>query len=153
MKLTNLFGKVLLVSVLLSSQVGFARTSTGPAAGLPNTPNEKVVRDVYAAYEKKDWNMLTSLFGEGFTFTSPVDDHIDLKAYKVRCWPNAYNIKKFNIEKLVVDGDDVFVLYNGWNNAGKEFRNTEYFKLKDGKIVEFTCFFGPGISYPNNGGK
>ena len=34
--------------------------------------NEKVVRAVYAAYEKKDWNMLKSLFAEGFTFTSPV---------------------------------------------------------------------------------
>jgi ketosteroid isomerase-like protein len=112
--------------------------------------NEKVVRGVYTAYEKKDWNMLTSLFAPGFTFTSPVDNHIDLKEYKVRCWPNSANIKKFDIEKLVVDGDDVFVLYNGWNNSGKEFRNTEYFKLKDGKIKEFTCFFGPGISFPNN---
>ena len=115
--------------------------------------NEKVVRSVYAAYEKKDWNMLRSQFAEGFTFTSPVDDHIDLKEYKVRCWPNANNIKKFDIEKLVVDGDDVFVLYNGWNISGKQFRNTEYFKLKAGKIKEFTCFFGPGISFPNNTGK
>jgi len=112
--------------------------------------NEKVVRGVYAAYEKKDWNMLKSLFAEGFTFTSPVDDHIDIKEYKVRCWPNAYNIKKFELEKVIVDGDDAFVLYNGWNNNGKKFRNTEYFKLKDGKIKEFTCFFGPGISFPNN---
>jgi len=112
--------------------------------------NEKVVRSVYTAYEKKDWNMLKSLFADGFTFTSPVDDHIDLKEYKVRCWPNSANIKSFNIEKLVVDGDDVFVLYNGWNKSGKKFRNTEYFKLKDGKIKEFTCFFGPGISFPNN---
>lgn len=112
--------------------------------------NEKVVRSVYTAYEKKDWNLLKSLFAEGFTFTSPVDDHIGLKEYKVRCWPNSNNIKKFEIEKLVVDEDDVFVLYNGWNNSGKQFRNTEYFKLKDGKIKEFTCFFGPGISFPNN---
>jgi ketosteroid isomerase-like protein len=112
--------------------------------------NEKVVRNVYAAYEKKDWNLLKSLFAEGFTFTSPVDDHIDIKEYKVRCWPNANNIKKFTLEKVVVDGDDVFVLYNGWNNEGKKFRNTEYFKLKDGKIKEWTCFFGPGISFPNN---
>ena len=112
--------------------------------------NEKIVRAVYTAYEKKDWNMLKSVLAEGFTFTSPVDDHIDIKEYKVRCWPNSNNIKKFDIEKLVVDGDDVFVLYNGWNNSGKKFRNTEYFKLKDGKIKEFTCFFGPGISFPNN---
>src|ERR1700761_8617382 len=46
--------------------------------------NEKIVRTVYAAYEKKDWNMLTSVFADGFNFTSPVDDHIGIKEYKVR---------------------------------------------------------------------
>ena len=112
--------------------------------------NEKIVRTVYTAYEKKDWNMLNSLLAEGFTFSSPNDNHIDLKTYKIRCWPNAYNIKRFDIDKLVVDGDDAFVTYNGWTKDGRVFRNTEYFKLKDGKIKEFACFFGPGVSFPNN---
>lgn len=112
--------------------------------------NEKTVRDVYAAYVKKDWNMLKALFADGFTFTSPMDDHIDIKEYKVRCWPNSANIKKFDIDKLIVVGDDAFVTYTGWTNDGKAFRNTEYFKLKDGKIKEFACYFGPGISFPNN---
>jgi hypothetical protein len=115
--------------------------------------NEEIVRGVYAAYQKKDWNMLTSLFAEGFTFTSPVDDHIDLKAYKVRCWPNSANIKKFEIDKLMVDGDNVFVTYHCWTLNGKVFWNTEYFTLKEGKIKEFVCFFGPGIGFPNNTGK
>lgn len=112
--------------------------------------NEKTVRAVYTAYEKKDWTMLKSLFDDGFTFNSPNDDHIDIKEYKVRCWPNSANIKSFHIDKLVVDGDDAFVLYHGWTLDGKEMENTEYFKLKAGKIKEFTCFFGPGISFPNN---
>jgi len=112
--------------------------------------NEKTVRAVYTAYEKKDWNLLKSLFADGFNFNSPNDDHIDITEYKKRCWPNAYNIKSFQIDKLVVDGDNAFVLYHGWTFDGKEMENTEYFKLKDGKIKEFTCFFGPGISFPNN---
>ena len=112
--------------------------------------NEKVVRTIYAAYEKKDWNMLKSLFAEGFTFSSQGNDRIDLKLYKERCWPNAYNIKRFNIDKLVVDGDDAFVTYHGWTMDGQEMYNTEYFRLADGKIKEFVCFFGPGISFPNN---
>jgi len=112
--------------------------------------NEKIVRAVYTAYEKKDWNMLKSLFADGFVFNSPNDDHIDIKEYKVRCWPNSANIKSFHIDKLVVDGDDAFVLYHGWTLDGKEMENTEYFKLKAGKIKEFTCFFGPGISFPDN---
>jgi ketosteroid isomerase-like protein len=115
--------------------------------------NQKVIKAVYTAYEKKDWNMLKSLFADGFTFNSPNDDHIDLATYKIRCWPNAQNIKRFDIDKFIIDGDDAFVTYNGWTTDGRVFRNTEYFKLKDGKIKEFACFFGPGISYPNNKGK
>jgi ketosteroid isomerase-like protein len=115
--------------------------------------NQKIIKDYYAAYEKKDWNMLTSLLADGFNFTSPMDDHIDLKTYKERCWPNAANIKRFDIEKLIVDGDDAFVTYNGWTNDGKSFRNTEFFQFKEGKISANTCFFGPGISFPNNTAK
>jgi len=115
-----------------------------------NAAKEKLVKDYYASYEKKDWNLLSSILTPDFTFTSPLDDHIDLKSYRERCWPNSANTKKFDIEKLVVDGDDAFVTYTGWNNAGKSFRNTEVFKFKDGKILSNTCYFGLGISFPNN---
>jgi ketosteroid isomerase-like protein len=116
--------------------------------------NEKVVRTVYTAYEKKDWNMFNSVVAEGFTFGSPVDvPSINIKEYKEKCWPNSANVKKFHIDKLMVDGDNVFVNYHCWTVSGKVFWNTEYFTLKDGKIKEFVCFFGPGIGYPNNTGK
>jgi ketosteroid isomerase-like protein len=120
-------------------------TNSGNRSG-----NEKMIKDYYAAYEKKDWNMLTALLSDGFVFNSPNDDHIDLKTYKQRCWPNSDNIKKFDVEKMVIEGDDAFVTYNGWTNDGRLFRNTEYFRFKDGKIKENACYFGPGISYPNN---
>ena len=113
--------------------------------------NEKVVREYYAAYEKKDWSILERILADGFTFTSPAgDDHIDLKLYKQRCWPNSANTRKFDLEKVIVAGDDAFVTYNGWTNDGRLFRNTERFKLKEGKIVENECFFGTGVNFPNN---
>ena len=76
-----------------------------------------------------------------------------LKQYKERCWPNAINTRKFDLEKVIVAGDDAFVTYNGWTNDGRLFRNTERFKLRDGKIIENECFFGTGVSFPNNQGK
>ena len=70
--------------------------------------------------------MLTSLLDTGFTFTSPNNDnHINLNTYKQRCWPNAYKIKRFEVEKFVVNGDEAFVISKGWTTAGKLFRNTE----------------------------
>ena len=132
----------------------FAVTLLSLISGCTNldnkTTNQKLIKGYYGAYEKKDWNMLSSLLADGFTFCSPNDDHIDIKTYKQRCWPNAYNIKRFDIDKLMVDGDNAFVTYNGWTTDGRVFRNTEYFKFKDGKITENACFFGPGVSYPNN---
>jgi hypothetical protein len=116
-----------------------------------NSSTEKLIKDYYTAYEKKDWSIMQSILADGFTFTSPAgDDHIDIRQYKERCWPNAYKTKKFDLEKIVINGDDAYVTYNGWTSADKLFRNTERFKFKDRKIVENECFFGPGVSFPNN---
>ena len=118
------------------------------------TMTEKIIRQYYTAYEKKDWHMLELILADDFTFTSPAgDNRIDLKMYKERCWPNAANTKKFDLEKVIVAGDDAFVTYNGWTNDDRLFRNTERFKLRDGKIISNECFFGTGVSFPNNQAK
>jgi ketosteroid isomerase-like protein len=167
MKLTNLFGSLFLVWVLLSCKAGFAQTSTppaagaqngpaagsqnGPAAGSQNGPNERVVRAYYNAFEKKDWNSMQQILAAGFTFSSPLDDHISIKSFKDRCWPNAYKIKKIDVDKVIINGDEAVVITNGWTTSGKLFRNSDYFKLKGGKIKAYECFFGPGINYPSSG--
>jgi hypothetical protein len=152
MKLTTLFGKVLFVCLLLTCGAGFAQTSSsGQAAVLQSGPNGKAIMAYYNAFEKKDWNLMQPYLADGFTFSSPLDDHISVKAFKERCWPNAYNIKSFEVDKFVINGDEAVVITNGWTMSGKLFRNSDYFKLKDGKILAYECFFGPGINYPNSG--
>jgi hypothetical protein len=151
MQTTHLFGKLLLLGVVLSCQTGFAQTSPDQKAGLLNAPNGKIIVAYYTAFEKKDWNSMEQVLADGFTFSSPLDDHISVSAFKERCWPNCYNIKRFEVDKFVVNGDEAFVITNGWTNAGKLFRNGEYFKIKDGKVVAYECFFGPGVNYPNSG--
>ena len=143
MRTPKLFAQILMVWATLSSQVGSAQ----------QTPVEKLVRSYYSGFEKKDWSLMEQILADGFTFSSPIDDHINLKLFKERCWPNAYKIKKCEIEQLVVNGDFAFVIYNGWTTDDKLFRNSDYFKIKDGKISAYECFFGPGINYPNNTAK
>src|SRR6478752_6415779 len=118
MKANKFIVTSIIVGLILCSHASFSQKS------LSDEKNERIARQFFAAYEKKDWHMLEEIFADGFTFTSPAgDDHIDIKLYKQRCWPNAYNIKKFNLKNVVVNGDDAFVLYEGWNNEGKSFRN------------------------------
>ena len=147
MKNTTLVCKVLLVLFVLSCQTGLAQTSPASEA----SPNFKALRAYYTAFEKKDWNLIAQSLADGFTFTSPLDDHIPLETFRDRCWPNAGKIKRFDLEKVVIKGDDAFVIYNGWTNEGKLFRNSDYFTFKDGKIKTYECFFGPGVNYPNSG--
>jgi len=149
--MTNLFGKMLLVWVILSCQAASAQTITGETAGLENTPNGKIIKAWYTAWEKGDWDLMTQILADGFTFSSPLDDHIKIKAVKERCWPNACKIKTVDVKQLIMNGDAVFVIANGYNTDGKLFRNCDYFKLKDGKITAYECFFGPGINYPTSG--
>jgi ketosteroid isomerase-like protein len=145
MKTTRLYACLIMVWMTTSTIACFAQKSPDVAV------NEMVVRKYYTAYEKKDWHMLELILADGFTFTSPAgDNHIDLKKYKERCWPNSENTRKFDLETVVVAGDDAYVTYNGWTNDGRLFRNTERFKLKDGKIIENECFFGTGVNFPNN---
>jgi len=145
MKISKLFALLFMVWITMSSFAGFAQKSED----IMN--HEKVIKQYYTAYEKKDWHILEQILADGFTFTSPAgDDHINLKLYKERCWPNANNTKKFDLEKIIIDGDDAYVTYNGWTTDGRLFRNTERFKFKDGKIMENECFFGTGVSFPNN---
>jgi len=148
MKKKRSFAGLMAAWMALSLVPCFAQKQSNPST------NEKVVREYYSAYEKKDWHILELILAENFTFTSPAgDDHINLAIYKARCWPNALNTKKFDLEKVVVAGDDAFVTYNGWTSDGRLFRNTERFRLKEGKIIENECFFGSGINFPNNPAK
>ena len=145
MKIIKIFAILFMVWITMCSRASFAQKSQD----IMN--HEKVIKQYYGAYEKKDWHMLELILDDRFTFTSPAgDDHINLKLYKERCWPNAYNTKKFDLEKIIIDGDDAFVTYNGWTTDGRLFRNTERFKFKEGKIKENECFFGTGVSFPNN---
>lgn len=145
MKTIKISATFFMIWIAMCSCPGFAQKSQD------NLKHGKAIKEYYAAYVKKDWHIMEQILAEGFTFTSPAgDDHINLKLYKERCWPNAVNTKKFDLEKVIIDGDDAYATYNGWTNDGKLFRNTERFKFKDGKIIENECFFGPGVSFPNN---
>lgn len=101
-----------------------------------------IVRQCFTAYEKKDRSLIEPLLADDFTFTSPYDDHIDRVTYFKRCWPNSEKIESFHIEKLFDKGSEAFVRYELLLKTGGKFRNTEFFRVRDGKIVEVDVYFG-----------
>lgn len=84
----------------------------------------ELIRRCFAAYDTADREAMESLLAPGFTFTSPYDDHIDRAAYFERCWPGAGSFASRELTRIVVDGNEGFVLYDAVGGEGSRFRNT-----------------------------
>jgi ketosteroid isomerase-like protein len=113
--------------------------------------NEEIIRKYYAQWEKKDWGPLDILLADNFTFTSANgDDHINKSTFKARCWESQIDfIERFELERPIGNGNEVFVKYLCRTRNGKCFRNVEYFRLRNGKVEAIECYFGEQSSFPS----
>jgi ketosteroid isomerase-like protein len=112
---------------------------------------EETIRKYYAAWEKRDWHPLDILLADNFTFTSANnDDHISKSTFKARCWESQIDfIERFELERVIGNGNDAFVMYVCRTKNGKTFRNVEYFRLSDHKVEAIECYFGGPSSFPS----
>ena len=103
---------------------------------------EAVVRASYDAFRDRDRARADSLLAADFTFTSPYDDAIDKTAFFTRCWPNGDRFAAFTVETVLADETGAFVTYLIKTKDGSSFRNTEYLRVKNGKITSVDVYFG-----------
>lgn len=102
-----------------------------------------IVRQCFEAYRTNQRGILEGLFTDDFTFTSPYDDRINKATYFARCWPASIDhIASNDLERIVTQGDEAFVLYRCVTKDGHEFRNTELFAFAGDKIREINVYFG-----------
>ena len=115
-----------------------------------NMTKEEIVRNYYSGWENNEWGAIDSLLADGFTFTSPNDDdHIDKRAFKTRCWSQADFIGRFELESVIGKDNEAFVKYLCHTENGKSFRNTEYFRFRDGKVEAIEVYFGGRQTFPS----
>jgi len=138
-------GVCALAAAAVMPEIASAHAATGLSA-----KSEQIVRKYYAAWETKDWHALDILLADDFTFTSPNnDDHISKGVFKTRCWePNVNLIEHFDLQQIVGNGNDVFVMYVLHIKSGKTIQNVEHFQMRDGKVEAVRCYFGQQNSYP-----
>lgn len=128
---------------------------TGPArasaSGGRNSANEQIIRKWYAAWGNKDLDTFNALLADNFTFTSAAgDDHISRTAFKTQCWDTQVDfIAHFDLERITTGIDDAFVKYLCHTKNGKSFRNVEYLRIRNGKLVSIECYFGAQSSFPS----
>lgn len=108
----------------------------------------QLVRRLYAGWAANDRATVESIIADDFHFTSPLDNRLDRKTFFARCWPNAADMARFEIDRLVVMGDRVYVTYELTTKGGKRFRNTELLTVHDGKVHDVEVYFGWDIPHP-----
>jgi ketosteroid isomerase-like protein len=107
----------------------------------------------YRAYERHDPAHVAAELADGFTFTSPFDDHIGREEYFRRCWPpmpeNGEPLHaKFDFLAVAQDGDRVTIVYEcrmrrpNTVHPDMHFRNAEMMQFEGGKLKSVTVFFG-----------
>jgi hypothetical protein len=116
----------------------------------PNPVHEKIIRDYFAGWVKKDWPRVASQLAPGFTFTSAApDDHIPVDKFKEKCWVQADHIERFEFPRIVSNGNEAFAIVHVITKDNKVIRNVEYFHFENGKIKSIEVFFG-GNGFPTN---
>jgi hypothetical protein len=103
---------------------------------------EALIRDAYEKFGAREEEAFANLLTDDFRFSSPDDPRLDKAGYFERCWPNAGNQKKFEIEKVFVSGDEAFIRYEITRPDDTRFRNSEFFRVRGGKIAEVQVYYG-----------
>ena len=107
-----------------------------------------IARGYYRAFEQHDRSFIEQNLADGFTFTSPFDDHIGREEYFRRCWPAVPLHRKFDFAAMMQDGDKVFVAYDAHmripnaTHHESPFRKEELMTFEGGKLKSVEVFFG-----------
>jgi ketosteroid isomerase-like protein len=100
------------------------------------------VREIYAAYENGERDVVERLLGDDYEFFSPPDPGIGRDLYFERCWPLHETIASFEFVRLIEQGDEVVVTYESTKTDGRRFRNTEIQTFAGEKIARTEVYFG-----------
>jgi ketosteroid isomerase-like protein len=112
--------------------------------------SEQAVRKYYAAWETKDWHPVDIQLADDFTFSSPLDDHINKSAFKSGCWDTQIAfISRFDLKQVIGTDHEAFVMYVCHTTNGKTFQNVEYLQFREGKVKAIECYFGGKSSFPS----
>jgi ketosteroid isomerase-like protein len=109
----------------------------------------EVIRDYYRAYETSDITMIDKLVSDDFTFTSPMDDHIDRATYFAKCWPGHEHLRTFNLLQVSIDGSHALIRYLAESTDGSTFCNVEHFEFDDElRVKHVDVYFGSKEPHP-----
>lgn len=107
-------------------------------------------------WETGERDEMEARLGNGFSYTSPRDDHLDGSAFLERCWPRAGKMT-LSVQRIAAIGPkDCIVVYEG-KGEKEAIRHVELLRFDGDRLLsaEVFCGLAPGASTepPENGVK
>lgn len=109
---------------------------------MSDSPRVAVVKACYSAFAAGRREVVEAALAEDFTFSSPPDPRLDRAGFFERCWPHSGSTSRFDLGRVIEDGDEVVVTYEAERPDGTRFRNTEVFTFAGARIVRQEVYFG-----------
>jgi ketosteroid isomerase-like protein len=135
----------------LAGAVSLPGSASASAVEGESLATEEIVRKWYAAWVNKDLATFNMMLADDFTFSSAAgDDHISKTAFKKQCWDTQVDfIGRFDLERMIASPNDAFVKYLCHTKNDKSFRNVEYLRIANGKLISIECYFGAPSTFPS----
>lgn len=109
---------------------------------MTNDDKVRLVTGFFTAFAEGDKEFIEAHITGDFSFSAPPDPLLDRSGYFERCWPGAGNHQQFDLQRTIVNGDEVLVTYEIPHGDGTKGRNTEIFTLAGGKVKRVEVYFG-----------
>jgi ketosteroid isomerase-like protein len=103
---------------------------------------KQLAKQVYEAFAAGDRDAIESLLADDFEFHAPPDPRLDRAGYFERCWPHSGGGQSFEFVRLIEDGDEIVVTYEGTRPNGTRFRNTEVLTFDGDRVRRAEVYFG-----------
>ena len=100
------------------------------------------VQMFFEAYRARDQETCRELMADDFHFSSPDDPDLDKAAFFERCWAGGDLFRSQTLDRVVENGDEVFVRYEVERHDGGRFRNAELITTRDGKLARAEVYYG-----------
>lgn len=116
----------------------------------PLEKNEELIRLYYNSWAKRDQKAVRNCLVDDFSFRSPQDVYLNADDFLKYCWHYGDDVNEVKFIKQVIQGNEAFVLLE-WihTESNRSFHDTEYIKIKEGKISEILVIINDPLFYRN----
>jgi|tagenome__1003787_1003787.scaffolds.fasta_scaffold20958448_3 hypothetical protein len=111
---------------------------------MPESERQRVARDAYEAFERRDRAAVEAILGDDFVFFSGSHPGgLDRGGFFEKVWPNVDGQTRYRLTRLEdLPGDEILVTYESTGPDASRYRGAEIFSFSGGRMSRAEAYSG-----------